>query len=199
MDILILQIMFNRKIPLLRFFIKQQLLFLPVLGQAFWALDFPFMKRYSKKELAENPALANKDLESARQACERFKTIPASVINFVEGTRFSKEKHHGQKSPFSNLLRPKAGGLAMVLGILGEEMDKILNITITYQGSGNSVWDYLSGNVKRIDIHVEEMEISKTLVENNYSTDPKAKEQFQSWLNQVWSDKESLIDELKSI
>ena len=87
----------------------------------------------------------------------------------------------------------------MVLGILGEEMDKILNITITYQGSGNSVWDYLSGNVKRIDIHVEEMEISKTLVENNYSTDPKAKEQFQSWLNQVWSDKESLIDELKSI
>ena len=198
MDILVLQILFNRKIPLLRFFIKQQLLFLPVLGQAFWALDFPFMKRYSKKELAENPSLANKDLDSARKACEKFKTIPVSVINFVEGTRFSREKHDRQQSPFSNLLKPKAGGLAMVLGILGEGMEKILDVTITYRGSGKSVWDFLSGKVKRIDIHIEEREISKTLAENDYSTDPESKEQFQSWLNQIWSDKDKLIDVLKS-
>ncbi len=52
-DILVLQNVLNRKIPMLKFFLKKELIWVPFLGIAWWALDFPFMKRYSKKLLQE--------------------------------------------------------------------------------------------------------------------------------------------------
>ena len=51
-DILALQRAFHRKIPFLKFFIKQELVWFPFLGIAWWALDMPFMKRYSARYLA---------------------------------------------------------------------------------------------------------------------------------------------------
>ena len=44
-DILVLQRVFNRRIPMLKFFTKKELLYVPVIGLAWWALDFPFMQR----------------------------------------------------------------------------------------------------------------------------------------------------------
>ncbi|MFT6977024.1 MAG: 1-acyl-sn-glycerol-3-phosphate acyltransferase, partial [Shewanella psychromarinicola] len=103
-DILILQRVFNRNIPFLKFFLKQELIFVPVLGLAWWALDFPFMRRYSTSQLRKNPKLKGKDIEITRKACEKFKTKPVSIMNFVEGTRFSVAKHDKQNSAFQHLL-----------------------------------------------------------------------------------------------
>lgn len=75
-DIFALQHVLNRRIPLLKFFIKQQLFWVPIMGLAWWALDFPFMKRHSAAALARNPALREQDRETTRRACEKFALVP---------------------------------------------------------------------------------------------------------------------------
>ena len=133
-DILVLQKVFNRRIPLLRFFLKRQLFWVPVLGLAWWALDFPFMGRYTRKQIAKNPELGRRDIEATRRACAKFRDIPVAVMNFVEGTRFTPEKHAGQASPYRHLLRPKSGGVAFVLDAMGEGLHALLDVTIAYPG-----------------------------------------------------------------
>ena len=85
-DILVLQRVFHRRIPFLKFFLKRELIWVPVIGLAWWALDFPFMSR------GKSRGALRKDLETTRQACEKFKRIPPSVMNFVEGTRATPAK-----------------------------------------------------------------------------------------------------------
>jgi 1-acyl-sn-glycerol-3-phosphate acyltransferase len=85
-DIVALQTVLNRRIPFLKFFLKQELIWFPFLGIAWWGMDMPFMKRYSKSYLAKNPHKKGKDLEATRKACEKFRYTPTSVINFIEGT-----------------------------------------------------------------------------------------------------------------
>jgi 1-acyl-sn-glycerol-3-phosphate acyltransferase len=143
----------------LKFFIKKELFWFPILGQAWWALDFPFIKRYKKSDLKRKPHLRGKDMEITRKACEKFKTVPISIMNFVEGTRFTQEKHQRQKSPYSNLLRAKAGGIAFVLGAMGGKIHRILDVTIFYPDSKKSFWDYLCGNIKEIRIRVKSLPV----------------------------------------
>ena len=118
-DILVLQAVFNRRIPFLKFFLKQQLIWVPFLGLAWWALDFPFMRRYTAAYLEKHPEHRGKDLEVTRRACEKFRLIPTSVMNFVEGTRFTPAKHAAFKSPYRNLLPTRAGGTSFVLSVDG--------------------------------------------------------------------------------
>ena len=131
-DILLMQHLLNRKIPLMKFFLKQELIYVPVIGLCWWALDFPFMKRHSKAYLKKHPEKHGKDLESTLKACEKFKTMPVSIVNYLEGTRFTEAKHNKQQSPFKHLLKPRAGGISYVIGALGEQVRTLLNITIVY-------------------------------------------------------------------
>src|SRR5690554_6788882 len=131
-DILVLQHALNGRIPLLKFFLKQELIKVPVMGAAWWALDFPFMKRYSKAYLEKHPEKRGQDLETTKKACEKFKYLPTSVMNFLEGTRFTPNKHRGQKSPYKYLLKPKAGGMAFAMSAMGDQFKSLLNVTIYY-------------------------------------------------------------------
>ncbi len=194
-DILVLQKVFNRKIPFLKFFLKKELIWVPLLGIAWWALDFPFMKRYSQEFIKKNPHLIGKDIEITRKACEKFKSIPVSIMNFVEGTRFSREKHSKQESPFKNLLRPKAGGIAFVLSTMGEQLNHIVNVTITYPRGVRSFWDFLCGKVKEIRVRVETLPITSEL-RGDYAHDPGFREKFQEWLNKLWSEKDLCIESM---
>lgn len=194
-DILILQKIFHRKIPLLKFFIKKELIWVPFLGFAWWALDFPFMKRYSNAFLKKHPHLKGKDIETTRKACEKFKTIPISVMNFVEGTRFTIEKHQIQQSPFNYLLRPKAGGTAMVLDAMGEHLRRILNVTIAYPEGEKSFWAFLCGRIREIRVRVECLPIGKELM-GDYFDDVEFRERFQKWLTALWADKDRQLGDL---
>ncbi len=188
-DILVLQKIFNRKIPFLKFFLKQELIWVPVLGIAWWALDFPFMKRYSKALLARKPELKGKDLETTKKACEKFKTIPVSVMNFVEGTRFTGRKKLDQKSPYQRLLQPKAAGMAYVLSALGDQMHKILNVTIVYPPEARTLWQLLCGEIREIKINIESMDIPPELI-GDYFNDETFRASFQDWLNRLWAKKD---------
>lgn len=190
-DILILQNIFNRKIPFIKFFLKKELLYVPFMGLAWWALDFPFMKRYSKQLLKKRPELQGKDIETTRKACEKFRFKPVSIMNFVEGTRFTQAKHDKQQSAFSHLLKPKAGGTAFVLGTMGEQLHKLLDVTIHYPQGIPSFWDYISGKVHAITVNIKVLPISKDLI-GDYN-DQAYRERFQQWLNQLWLEKDQLL------
>lgn len=195
-DIPVLQKVFNRRIPFLRFFLKQQLIWVPLLGPAWWALDFPFMKRYSKETLAKHPELQGKDMEATRRACEKFRHMPVSVMNFVEGTRFTRAKHDAQSSPYHYLLRPKAGGVAFVLDAMGDALHAILDVTIVYPGGAASMMDLIAGRVRDIRVHVRELPIDAGL-RGDYEKDAAFRERFQAWVNALWRAKDERIAALR--
>jgi 1-acyl-sn-glycerol-3-phosphate acyltransferase len=196
-DILILQAVFNRKIPFLKFFIKQQLIWFPLLGIAWWAMDMPFMKRYSPSYLAKNPHMKGKDLETTRRACEKFRDTPTSVINFVEGTRFSEDKRVTRKSPYKHLLQPRAGGLAVALSSMGELFESVVDVTMTYPDVATSFWDMCCGSHVNVIVEVRERPLEDWLVKGNYETDREFRKQVHSWLGQLWAEKDEILDQTR--
>lgn len=194
-DIVILQKLLNRKVPMLRFFIKQSLIWVPVLGLAWWALDYPFMKRHSKAEIAKKPHLAGKDIEATRKACEKYKTIPVSVMNFVEGSRFTEKKRVEKQSRYKNLLNPRPGGTGLVLTSMGDYLSDILNVTIKYGENRRSFWGFLSGRVKEITVVVETIPVTDEL-KGDFHNDKEYRERFIKWLNSLWQEKDLLLESI---
>lgn len=194
LDILVLQKVLDRHIPQLRYFMKKQLFWMPIVGQACWILGYPFMQRHSKSYLKKHPEKRNQDLETTKKTCERFRNTPITLINYVEGTRFTTEKHHRQQSPFKNLLKPKAGGIAFVLSAIPDQIDTILNTTIIYSTPHNISWTFLQGKMKHITVHVEAITIPKDL-RGDYQNDREFRIRFQNWLNQLWAEKDCLIEQ----
>jgi 1-acyl-sn-glycerol-3-phosphate acyltransferase len=194
-DILVLQKTLRKKIPMLKFFLKKELIWVPFLGLAWWALDFPFMKRYSKEFLARHPHLKGKDLESTKKACAKFSHTPVAIMNFVEGTRYTPEK--ARNSAFSHLLTPKAGGIAFVLGSMGQCLNRIIDVTIVYPGRVPSFWTFISGRTQRIIVDFQLLDVSWQL-KGDYFNDPDFKNRFCRWLNQLWLEKDQKIERLLS-
>jgi 1-acyl-sn-glycerol-3-phosphate acyltransferase len=196
-DILVLQRVLHGKIPFLKFFLKKELIYVPLLGLAWWALDFPFMKRYSQHFLKKNPHLIGKDIDTTKKACEKFKHKPVSVMNFIEGTRFTTEKHQQQNSPFQRLLKPKAGGIGFVLQAMKGNLSKVVNVTIYYPDGTPKFFDFLSGKIKQVNIAIETQVIDDSL-KGDYVNDRAYKIQFQQWVNQLWLDKDKKMLQLEA-
>ncbi|MGR4039842.1 acyltransferase [Pseudomonas sp. 910_21] len=189
----------NRRTPFFKFFLKKELIWVPFLGLAWWALDYPFMKRYSKAFLAKHPELQGKDLEITRAACELFKRQPVTVVNYLEGTRFTPAKRQQQNSPFQHLLKPKAGGVAFVLAALGEQLDAVLDVTVVYpQARTPGFWDLICGSVPKVIIDIRTRELDPSLWHGDYENDPAFRQQVQDWVNRLWTDKDQRISELLS-
>lgn len=194
-DIVTLTQFFNRRIPFLRFFIKQELIYIPFLGAAWWSLDYPFMKRHSKEYLAKFPEKRNEDLETTRRACERFRGKKISIINFLEGTRFTEKKRVQQNSPFKYLLRPKTGGIAFVLEAMGEQFHSLLDVTICYPHNADvNMWDLLCGKLKHVVLRIEEVPIPKEFLGKHYFDDAAYREQLQKWTHEIWQRKDIYLE-----
>ncbi len=195
-DIFVLQHLLNRRIPLLKFFLKRELIWVPVMGLAWWALDFPFMRRHSEAALLKHPEKRLEDLETTRRACAKFALVPTSVMNFVEGTRFTPAKHAQQRSHFRHLLKPRAGGLAMALTALGDRFDSLLDVTIVYPGGTPGFWQFLRGDVPRISVRAVRRPIPAGFSSADAATDPNHRRQVQRWLLELWREKDAQIDAL---
>jgi len=187
-DIAVLQRTFLGHIPFLKFFLKQELIWVPFLGLAWWALDLPFLKR---KKGGTGPG--HVDLETTRRACEKFKLIPTSVINFCEGTRFTAAKHAQQRSPYAHLLKPKSGGMTVALATMGSQFHTALDVTIHYTAGIPTMWDYLSDRVPGIMVEVKTREIPDALLDQAAHADPRHRVQVQRWLEELWLEKDALI------
>ncbi|UQW74011.1 acyltransferase [Pseudomonas avellanae] len=183
----------NRRTPFFKFFLKKELIWVPLLG-----LDYPFMKRYSKAFLAKHPELKGKDLEITQAACELFKRQPVTIVNYLEGTRFTPAKHAAQASPYASLLKPKAGGVAFVLAAMGEQLDAILDVAVVYPGSGiPGFWDMLCGRVPKVIVDIKTRELDPALWQGDYENDPVFREKVQAWVNQLWVEKDARIAALR--
>jgi 1-acyl-sn-glycerol-3-phosphate acyltransferase len=195
-DILALQHTLNRRMPFFKFFLKQELIWVPVIGLCWWALDFPFMKRYSKAYLAKHPEKKGQDTLTTRKACEKFRDVPVAVFNFLEGTRFTQAKHDQQNSPFRYLLKPKAGGIAFVLDAMGSQLKSMVNITIHYPAGSPSFWAFLCGDVSKVVIRYQLQDIPQDFLGKDYHNDEAYRLAFQQWINQLWQEKDATLAEL---
>jgi len=197
-DIPVLQKLFNRRLPLLRFFLKSQLIWVPLLGLAWWALDFPFMKRYSRAQIERKPQLAGRDIQATRKACRKFRHLPVAIVNFVEGTRFTPAKHAGQDSPYRHLLKPRAGGVAFTLDAMGKGFDTLVDVTIAYPAGAPSLGDLFANRVPRIRVHVERHPIPADLRGGDYEKDPDFRRRIQDWVNTLWASKDDQLERMLS-
>lgn len=196
-DIVVLQETFNRRIPFLKFFIKQKLIWFPFLGLAWWALDMPFMKRYSPSYLAKNPHMKGKDVETTRRACEKFRDTPTSILNFVEGTRFSDQKRAARKSDYRNLLQPRAGGFAAALSSMGYLFTSVADVTLVYPDGVAGFWGMCCGDRVRVIVDVRERELEDWLLAGNYQDDRAFRKRMHSWLGDIWIEKDDLISSMR--
>ncbi len=189
----------NRRTPFFKFFLKKELIWVPFLGLAWWALDYPFMKRYSKAFLAKHPELKGQDLKITQAACELFKRQPVTVVNYLEGTRFTPAKRALQQSPYTYLLKPKAGGVAFVLAAMGEQLDAVLDVTVVYpQANIPGFWELISGQVPKVIVDIQTRELDPALWQGDYENDPVFREYVQSWVNQLWIKKDQRISTLRA-
>ena len=199
-DTSIVQYIGEKRLPLTRFFTKFELIYIPIVGQAFYFLDFPMMRRHSKEAIAKNPALKGKDIEEAKRACALLKDKPFTLLNYLEGTRFTQAKHAQQKSPYTHLLKPRAGGLSLAISALGEDIDGILDMTIVYPDGVPSYGDLWKGNIKRLGVDLRYIDIPDALFDRvkqgGYEDSDEVKAQMFEWVEQVWRQKDQRITKM---
>lgn len=195
-DILAMQRVFNRKAPFLKFFLKKELIWVPVIGLAWWGLDFPFMKRHSREYLVKHPEKRGEDLKATRKACEKFRYTPVSVMNFVEGTRFTAAKHQRQKSPYKHLLTPKAGGVGFVLDAMGDSIQTLVDVTIAFPGGAPTFWDFLCGRMPVVKLHIDTVTIPEELKGKDYSADGEQRRRVKDWLAELWAAKDQRLESM---
>jgi len=192
-DIFLLHQTFNHRVPVLKFFVKSQVFYVPFFGGICWLIGYPFMKRYTKDQIAKNPQLKGTDLATTKKMCERFKVSPVTIISFAEGTRYTTAKAARQKTPYKHLLRPRAGGLAYTLMVMGENLHEFIDVTIIYPEGNLRFWDYICGRLKKVVIHVKTQPITQELL-GDYENDREYRARFQGWLNKMWQEKDDEIE-----
>lgn len=192
-DIAALVEVLNGRVPYYKFFLKRELIAIPLLGLAFWALDYPLMRRYSADYLEKHPEKRGMDLEVTRRACRKCRGMPITVVNFPEGTRYTPVKHRAQQSSFRYLLRPKAGGISFVLASIGDQIDTILDVSIVYPDGVPGFWDLLANRVPRVIVDIQEYPLDQQWVRGDYRNDPAFRARFQQWITDLWQHKDERI------
>lgn len=195
-DLFAMMVAFTNHVPPYKVFIKQQLIWLPIVGQVVWALDFPFMKRYTREQIEADPGLKGRDVETTRRMFARYGDRQVTIFNFVEGTRITPAKHAAQQSPYRHLLKPRAGGVAYAIRAIGDKLDAVLDVTFYYVGGPWSFWDLFCGLVPEVIVDVREIQPPAAIAEGDYSTDDAAREAAQAWITEIWNDKDALLEQL---
>ena len=186
------------KAPFIRFFLKHILIWFPIAGQACWALEFPFMRRYSPEYLKQHPEKRGRDLETTRRACRRYRHIPVTILNFVEGTRFTREKHEDQESPHRHLLRPRVGGIGFVIASLGEQLDSMIDISIVYPKRDVTILDFITNRLPWIAMRARHVHIPADLITPAVTEPGPKREEFKAWVEKLWQEKDEEIGRVLS-
>jgi 1-acyl-sn-glycerol-3-phosphate acyltransferase len=194
-DIFVLLTVANKKIPLLKFFMKKELWWIPFVFLANKTLNMPFVNRHSKKAIEKNPSLRTKDYENTLKSCKRFLRAPSTIFSYAEGTRFTSEKHKAQNSKYKNLLQPKIGGMATALSAM-PEIDTLINFSVVYKSKKRSAWSFLNGEMKDVKVFIKSYKIPENLKNRNYGSDHLYRDEFKEWIEEIWDEKDRKIDEL---
>ncbi|MEZ9872096.1 MULTISPECIES: acyltransferase [Vibrio] len=193
-DIVVLSSIMKDKMPMAKFFVKHELLYVPFVGLACWVLDMPFMRRHSRDFLLRNPERRNDDFNAIHKACNKFKLVPTTLVNFVEGTRANHSKLATANTPYRHLLKPKTGGVAFALSAMGPILDGIVDVTLAYPENQTSPFeDMLKGKMTKIVVRIK-LHLMDENVNGNYFEDKAFKRRFHNWLNSTWKEKDVYLD-----
>ena len=195
-DIFVLLVTANKRIPLLKFFMKKELWWIPFVFLANKTLNMPFVNRHSKKAIAKNPSLRTKDYENTLKSCKRFLRAPSTIFSYAEGTRFTEEKHRNQNSEYINLLQPKIGGMATALSAM-PNIDTLIDFSLVYKTKKRDAWSFLNGEMRDVKVYIKSYKIPDNLKGKNYSNDETYREEFKEWVEGIWFEKDKKISELK--
>lgn len=198
-DIIMLFHLYHGRMPFPRWFMKHSLIWLPMIGYVCWAVDMPFMHRLKPSQAKKRPDLKGKDLENTRRACEKFRYRPVVVVNYLEGTRFTWEKHARTRSPYDNLLSPKLGGAGFTLNAMGELLEGIIDLTVVFSpGCEGSGMDYALGKIRKVVIRARILPVPMDIVDCDLREDDAARIRFRDWVNDIWAHKDQQITEIKA-
>ncbi len=196
LDILFMGCVFKGNIPTTKFFMKHSLIYIPFAGLACYALGMPFLRRYPKEKLLKNPKLRTKDIETTKAACKRLIKFPATLINFVEGSRYTKEKAKKAKSPYKYLLPPKAASLGVAISEIGQEIEYLFDVTYFYPDNQKKAFvDMMKGRIKNIYVNVDILKIDESL-KGNYLEDKQFKHDFTMYVRSLWERKDALLERM---
>ena len=187
-DVIILFDVLHGHMPFGRFFLKKELIWVPIVGLVCWAMDFPFLKRRNAGASKKNSRSVASDLETTRKTCEMYKKNPVALINFLEGTRFTPDKHLKTKSRYVHLLNPKYGGLSTSIQAMGKQFESLINVRMAYTPThSNLTWSWLCGQQEKLQIEIEAIPIPDEIIEMCASTNTSSKADFKAWVDQIWA------------
>jgi len=199
-DIFALFRAFHGRAAFIRFFLKRQLFWTPIIGQACWALEFPFMRRYTPEYLEKHPEKRGTDLMTTRKACQRYRNFPVAILNFLEGTRLTAEKHAASKSPYRHLLPPRIGGIGFVLAALGEQLDAIYDVTLAYPPDNDiTMGRFVAGRVPRIVIRARRVTPPPHVFDPAVTHPGPERDALKVWIEGMWREKDALLEELLTV
>jgi 1-acyl-sn-glycerol-3-phosphate acyltransferase len=196
-DIFILLAAGHKKIPLLKFFMKKDLQWIPIIYLVHKTVDMPFLNRHSRAQIQANPELKKVDFENAKKAAKRFSRNPSTAFSFAEGTRFTIEKHAAQQSPYSDLLKPKIGALAIALSGM-HQVETLVDFTVVYSSQKRSTWDFLCGDLSKAKVIAKTYSLPDELKNRSFKDEDDYRIKFQKFIDEIWSEKQKMITNLKS-
>jgi len=182
-DILLIQSVIVGEGPLLKFLVKRELVWIPILGLIFWAFDFPVLRRRSRSG-GDDDERRRRDLEALVEASRAVLQHPAAIVNFAEGTRWTEAKRVASKSPYRHLLSPRVGGFRTLIEALGPEVDALIDLTLVYPRN-ISFWAFLAGRAPKIGIVASKLDARSV---------PTTRKEASEWLAERWSQKDATIE-----
>lgn len=132
-DIIILQNIFYKKLPPLKFLVKWEIMFIPIVGLICWAFEYPFLKRYSKNKMQKNTNNIYRDKNEIEKKLKKCSNTPCNFVNFMEEHRFNQWRKDIQNNEFHNLLKPKLGGFSVISDLFSNQIINIIDVTIIYE------------------------------------------------------------------
>ena len=196
-DVPVLLRVFGLRLPFYRFFLKRSLIWMPLLGIAFWALEYPFVRFRSSRYLEKHPEKRGEGLAAARRACKHIRGVPTTIVSFPEGAIFTRQRHQRQESRYRNLLRPHAGGPSLVISAMADQLDALIDVTLHYPDGAPGMPDFMCNRVRAVQVHVRRIEFPKSMTRGNYQDDPEFRKRFRHWLNDIWHEKDAIIEDMK--
>ena len=195
-DIFILLAAGHKRMPLLKFFMKKELKWIPIIYLVHKTIDMPFLNRHSKKQIQKNPALKKLDYENAEKAAKRFSRNPSTAFSFAEGTRFTDEKHLAQDSPYQNFLTPKIGALAIALKGM-PQVNELVDFTVVYSSNKRSTWNFLCGEMNHARVKAIAYKIPRSLKDKTFEQEEEYRAEFKNFVEDIWQKKQEKLAKLE--
>lgn len=177
-DIPLVQEVITGNGPIIKFLIKRELVWVPIIGWICLALNFPRLQR------GKNTNTGRSDFSLIQKASKNHGSESGALLIFPEGTRFTEQKKITQNAPYQHLLKPKSGGLKMIQKHAAPDTP-LIDITIDYHQENVSIWNCLHGDPKRITITLDHYRLNDI-------------EDIGEWLNERWRKKDELFSKLET-